>query len=304
MTSLPHALMLALFLPALYAVLARGDWFARHVRHATAVRLSTIAAAAVLVPANVYAMSLAVGSTVAFGVASTSLTALIALVGAVALLRITDAKAAHPRRVLAIGAHPDDLELACGGTLAKLVDNGHEVHAMVMSRGNIGGDQLERMSEARRAASFIGATSVTVHDFPDTALQEASQGMVAAMEIAISRVEPDIILTHSAHDQHQDHAAVHTAALRAARQHSSILCFESPSVTREFNPSVFVDIADHIGIKVEAVKLHRDQTGKGKAYMSPQRLRGLATFRGAQAKRQFAEGYEAVRLLGSAVGDM
>ena len=141
-----------------------------------------------------------------------------------------------PRRVLAVGAHPDDLELACGATLAKLSDSGHEVRTVVMSAGRQGGSDC-RPAEAERAAAFMGAASIQVWDFPDTRLAESAPEMVRAIEQALHQFNPDIILTHSAHDQHQDHQAVHLATLRAARQRHSILCFESPSSTRQFDPN-------------------------------------------------------------------
>lgn len=297
-----HLFILVLLALASAGVLTRTDRWRRHLRHPSAVRWGVLTTTAVLAPLNVYATTLPSGSGVALGVALASTTAIILGVGGVLLLRRPVHRAARPRRVLAIGAHPDDLELACGGALAKFVDAGHEVHAMVMSRGAVGGAEAVRLSEAQRGAAFLGARTVTVHDFPDTALAQAEQGLVAAIEAAIDHVDPDVILTHSAHDQHQDHAAVHAATLRAARQRTTILCYESPSATRAFNPSVFIDIADHLDVKVQAVRLHRDQAGK--PYMSAQRLRGLATFRGAQAKREYAEAYEPVRLLGSAVGDL
>lgn len=206
------------------------------------------------------------------------------------------------RTILAVGAHPDDLELAAGGTIAKLVDAGHNVHAVVMCRGRVGGDEEARLREAHAGAAFLGVTDVLVHDFPDTRLSSAEREMVDAVESAIKEHQPDMIMTHSFNDQHQDHHAVHLAVMRAARSHHSILCFESPSVTRRFDPCVFVDIADYIDVKVEAVLTHRNQGGK--PYMTPERVRGMAAFRGNQAKVGMAEGFEAVRLLGSAVGDL
>jgi LmbE family N-acetylglucosaminyl deacetylase len=206
------------------------------------------------------------------------------------------------RKILAIGAHPDDLELACGATLAKLADAGHEVRGLVMSRGEVGGDQSERPGEAQHGATFLGLTSLAVLEYPDTLLETACNEMVLAIENEIRMFQPDVIFTHSAHDQHQDHYAVHQATLRAARAHHSILCFESPSVTREFDPSVFVDIDGYVEVKVEAVLSHRNQAGK--PYMTPQRIRSMAAFRGTQAKNLNAEAFEPVRLLGSAIGDL
>ncbi len=227
------------------------------------------------------------------------------LVGNLALVmrsRIQAVAAVTPKRVLAIGAHPDDLELACGGTLARLADSGHEVHSLVMSRGGVGGESHTREQEARDGARRLGVGVLHVHDFPDTNLELTSREMIVAIEKAIAEVGPDLILTHSSHDQHQDHAAVHQAVLRAARKHHSILCFESPSVTAEFTPSVFFDVTDYIDIKQEAVLAHQDQIQGDKAYMGKERLAGMAVFRGGQVRRRHAEGFEVVRLLADEAG--
>ncbi|MBS3177506.1 MULTISPECIES: PIG-L deacetylase family protein [unclassified Pseudoclavibacter] len=201
----------------------------------------------------------------------------------------------QPKRVLVVGAHPDDLELACGGTVASYVDGGHQVKVLVMSRGQRGGDPSARILEAHAGAAMLGVDDVTVHDFPDTQLADANGSMIRAIESAIASFAPTVILTHSEHDHHQDHQAVHRAVVRAGRQASSILCFESPSVTRQFNPSMFVDIDAFIDVKVKAVQTHRDQAGK--PYMTSNRVRGIAAFRGAQAKCDHAEGFELVRYL-------
>jgi len=224
------------------------------------------------------------------------------VVGALAITNsIVPAVPQDQRRVvLAIGAHPDDLEIACGATLAKLADAGHEVHVLVMSNGSVGGDEEIRNTEALRGAQFMGAKTVRVSNLPDTRLEEATNEMVQAIENRINELNPDVLFTHSEHDQHQDHHAVHFATLRAARRHSSILCFESPSATRKFNPAVFIDIEDYLDVKIHAVAQHRNQMGK--PYMSEENVRGIAAFRGNQAKTQFAEGFEPVRLLGSSVG--
>lgn len=227
------------------------------------------------------------------------------MVGNLALIvrgRLQPVAAAAPKRVLAIGAHPDDLELACGGTLARLVDGGHHVRAMVMSRGGVGGDSQARVEEAALGAFRMGSDRVSVHDFPDTNLALTGREMTLAIEKEIEAARPDIIMTHSSHDQHQDHQAVHQAVLRAARKHHSIICFESPSVTSEFTPTVFFDVDEYVAIKQGAVAAHQDQLAGGKAYMGNERLQGTAVFRGGQVKRRRAEGFEVVRLLADEAG--
>ena len=203
-------------------------------------------------------------------------------------------RTAAPRRILAIGAHPDDLELACGGTLARLADAGHEIHALVMSDGAIGGDASVRPTEAYRGAHFMRLTQCEVVGLPDTMLPQHNNEMVEAIEAKIRALNPDLVFTHSSNDQHQDHAAVHWATMRAGRRHPAILCYESPSVTQAFSPQVFVDIEDYVNAKAAAVAIHHNQSDK--PYMSAGSLEAMSTFRGSQGRIAMAEGFEAVRI--------
>lgn len=198
-------------------------------------------------------------------------------------------------KVLVVGAHPDDLELACGGTVARMSDHGHDVHALVLSDGRVGGDSAIRRGEAMRGAEALGIEDITTHGLPDTRLSEHTNDLIAAVEKKVSAFHPDIILTHSQHDLHQDHQAVHLAVLRGSRARSSVLCFESPSVTRAFDPSIFVDVNGYLDTKIRAIREHENQSGK--PYMDGEHVRSVAAFRGNQAKTRYAEGFEVVRLM-------
>lgn len=202
-------------------------------------------------------------------------------------------------KILAIGAHPDDLEIACGGTLAKLADAGHIIHAIVMCDGKVGGDAEIRPDEAKNGARFMGISEIEIHNFTDTKLANHEVELVQVIERKIIDFVPDVIFTHSKNDQHQDHQAVHFATLRAARRHPSVLCYESPSSTREFDPSFFVDLSEYVNVKVHAVEQHKDQLKK--PYMGSEHVRSIAAFRGSQAKMRFAEGFEIVRLVDSSL---
>lgn len=275
--------------------------FHRRFRHPIPLRALAIVVSSLLLLTNLAAFFLdPPGLWQAANLTATLAGVTVAMV-TLALLRIRMSRAPHPRRVLAVAAHPDDLELACGGTLAKFVDLGHEVQELVMSDGGRGGNLEARSGDARRAASFLGLAELQHFNFTDTDLVGHAQEMILVIEAVIDRFKPDIILTHSLHDYHQDHQAVHAATLSAARRHSSILCYESPSATHQFHPTVFVDIHGYVDTKVRSVQLHRDQ--KDKPYMSPERLRGIAVFRGAQARRQVAEGFEPVRMLATELGE-
>jgi LmbE family N-acetylglucosaminyl deacetylase len=287
---------LIVFFSFLTLALGAGKaWFTRHFRKPRLLRTSALSVSGALLALNLAAYALELGGIWRTVDLAATIAGTAAVIGPMLALRTSLPAVRLPRRVLAIGAHPDDLELACGGTLAKFVDSGHEVVGVVMSDGKEGGDRHTRCGEAQKGASFLGLTRLDQHTFTDTKLQLHEGEMVQAIEAAINRLNPDIILTHSLHDQHQDHQAVHRATLRAARQHSSILCYESPSATREFDPSFFVEIDDYMDAKVQAVQTHVNQAGK--PYMTPERVRGIAAFRGSQAKRRLAEAYEPVRML-------
>lgn len=229
----------------------------------------------------------------------------ILVLGAIGIIvlrsKIVTTSASTPKRILAIGAHPDDLEIACGATLSKLRDAGHIVYGLVLTQGEAGGDQQVRSKEAAVGGAFMGLNIVEVKHFTDTRLSEESNAISSVIEGIITRFRPDVVLTHSANDQHQDHVAVHLATLRAARNQSTILCYESPSVTRMFSPTVFVDVSEYLDVKLESIRFHRDQ--RTKRYVQGAHVRGVAAFRGGQAKTTYAEGFEAVRLLSSSVAD-
>lgn len=201
----------------------------------------------------------------------------------------------YNQRILAIGAHPDDLELACGGVLARLRDQGHLLHGLILSQGEQGGQGQVRQTEARNGARILGLDIITTLDFPDTRFPEMELEIMQAIESEITRFRPDVILTHSAHDLHQDHQTVHIATLRAARNVPTVLAYESPSATADFQPVLFVDVGEYLDVKMESIREHHDQAGK--SYTAPHRVRGVAAFRGGQAKVRYAEGFEVVRAL-------
>jgi LmbE family N-acetylglucosaminyl deacetylase len=283
---------------ALAGMVGTGAYLKRRFRRWRELQRGAVAVSVTLIAANTYcALShSAHGAGLrTWCVVVASVTFLCVLGGVLIRLRIATTPTPHPRRILAIGAHPDDLELGCGGTIAKLIDSGHEVHALVLTNGERGGDSSRRPQEALRGGRFLGTTDLEVLGFDDACLADHQLELAQAIEERIRRINPDIIFTHSSNDQHQDHQSVHQATLRAARQHPAILCYESPSVTPDFRPSVFVDIDDYVDVKVAAVASHRDQIRK--PYMAAERVSGLAVYRGSQAKVRHAEGYEPIRLV-------
>jgi LmbE family N-acetylglucosaminyl deacetylase len=161
------------------------------------------------------------------------------------------------QRVLAIGAHPDDVEIGCGGALAKHHANGDIVQILTLSRGAAGGDVNVRSVEAHRAAELLGA-GLKMGSLRDTHITDGT-ATIGLIEDAIRELRPTHVYTHCSEDTHQDHRAVHAASLVAARSVPNVYCYQSPSSTVEFRPNRFVDISDFIKVKIQAIDAYGSQ---------------------------------------------
>ena len=283
----------------LMMVLSSRSGIARSWQHPVQLRRSVIAVSVPLLALDLGLITLgrADQSAAYLPVITLNVAAVIGLAIWTATNRITVSPTRLPRRILVVGAHPDDIELGCGGTLAKFVDSGHEVHALVMTHGSTGGDEPTRVAEANAGSQFLGLTSLTVMDFPDSLLPECGKKMIEAIETLLLRLNPDIVLTHSAHDRHQDHHAVHLATVRAARAHPAVLGYESPSATDEFTPQFYVDIDQYVDAKAHSVRIHHSQ--RDRPYVSAEQVKALALVRGRQGTVKHAEAFETVRILDS-----
>ena len=198
--------------------------------------------------------------------------------------------------ILAFGAHPDDLELGCGATLAKLISQGARVRAVVFSQGHRGAcPDSDRISETRAALGLLGIADVKSHDFPDTRLHEHLNDLIAAMEVHVRETAPDRVYTMFKDDRHQDHRAIHQASVVACRRVAQILAYETPSSYPNFVPTVFESVGDYMERKVEALKLHRSQGDR--LYMNEDMIRSAAHFRGVQVELGRAEGFFPYKLV-------
>jgi bacillithiol biosynthesis deacetylase BshB1 len=119
--------------------------------------------------------------------------------------------------VLAIGAHPDDVELACGGTLAVLARQGHEVGILHLTRGERGtrGTAEERLAEAEQAAAALGAAELAFLDCGDAALRHGEAEEDALIEV-LRTWRPELILGPTPADRHPDHGRAHQLVAAAA----------------------------------------------------------------------------------------
>jgi len=198
--------------------------------------------------------------------------------------------------ILAIGAHPDDIEYGCAGTLVKYADRGHRIHLMILTGGEEGGDGKERQREQSAAAEIIGAQQVFWGGYRDTQLP-LNKELIDKIEEVLVEVKPDLILVNYGDDTHQDHRVLTEATMSATRYVRNVLFFEVPT-TQNFNPQVFVDISDTLERKFQVLKAHESQVMKTNIEnMSIVELaRANATFRGIQGRIKFAEAFAPLRL--------
>jgi LmbE family N-acetylglucosaminyl deacetylase len=196
------------------------------------------------------------------------------------------------KRVLAIGAHPDDVEIGCGGTLAKHRDHRDAIHILTLSRGAQGGDVNIRAIEAQRAAKLIGA-QLQMASLRDTSITDGAE-TIKIIEAAIHEFKPTHVYTHCAEDTHQDHRAVHSASLVAARGVPNVYCYQSPSSTVDFKPHRFVDITNFIQQKIDLVSAYASQVDRMES-IQPDVILATARYWGRFAGYVLAEPVRIVR---------
>jgi LmbE family N-acetylglucosaminyl deacetylase len=195
--------------------------------------------------------------------------------------------------VLAVGAHPDDIELGSGGTIYKAVQAGARVIALYMTRGGRITDTNVRMQESIEAMNVLGVNEIHFENFPDTEIPESFEAINCLEQYAL-KYQPDIVLTHSINDTHQDHRRVAWLAMSSFRNIPKVLAFEAPRVRpAAFLPTYFVNITGCVDKKWEALRCHVSQNEK--RYLAYESTVNLASFRGSQVGVAAAEAFEIVK---------
>jgi LmbE family N-acetylglucosaminyl deacetylase len=194
--------------------------------------------------------------------------------------------------ILAVGAHPDDIELGCGGTIGTAIKLGKKVIAVFLSKGEQSGNPEVRPKESIEALRILGVNEVFFGDFPDSEIP-CSRQAIDFLEAFYVANKPDTILTHTTNDIHQDHRQVGWLSMAAFRNAQRILAYETPRVTPAFSPTYFVDITNCVNDKWMALKCHFSQ--KSKRYITYESMVNLASFRGSQVGIPAAEAFEVVR---------
>ena len=202
------------------------------------------------------------------------------------------------KKILALGAHPDDIEYGCGGTLLKLSDTGHEIFLYVLTDGAKAASPEVRRQEQEKAALQLKAQEVFWGGFTDAQLPD-DHAIITSLEKVVRLIQPDEIYFPYHKDTHQDHRKLSRAALVASRSTTKVLCFDGWS-TLDFNPVVFVDIDDVIERKKALLACHASQSQRELEYNQNKiedAIEATARFRGLQARIRHAEAFLPVRFV-------
>jgi len=199
--------------------------------------------------------------------------------------------------ILAIGAHPDDIEFGCGGTLLKYSQKGHNVFLLVLTQGSYGGNPEVRVKEQEEAAKFLGVKGLFWGGFKDTELVD-NRPLILKIEEVLNKVKPELVFLNYEDDVHQDHRAAAQAGISATRYIKEVLFYEVPT-TQHFEPDIFVDIQDVLEKKLLLLEKHASQVDKTRVENLTilESAKSCANFRGFQGRVKFAEGFRALRVL-------
>jgi len=222
--------------------------------------------------------------------------------------------------ILAVGAHPDDLETLCAGTLAKYVKEGHKVFMANLCNGNLGHSEISpeelreiRRKECEKAASMIEAELLTP-DIGDMSLFPDRETRKKVVDI-VRMAKPDVVLTHAPNDYMVDHITTSQLVLDASfaapvphfytdhAPHTKIApVFYMDTISGiDFQPEIYVDISPEIELKKKMLACHQSQAKWLKEHHNIDYLEVMVTvakFRGLQCGVAYAEGFRAVKLAG------
>ncbi len=210
--------------------------------------------------------------------------------------------------IMAIGAHPDDIEFGCGGTLINHKEFGDKVIYVCMTntesidatKGKVIRSESQLKSETQCAADILGVDNIFYLPFKDLHVP-FSFDSVSRLETLIKQYNVDTIYTHWSGDSNQDHISTFKTTMAAARYVKNIYCYEQIPIPRHTdNPmrvNSYTDISRSFDLKIKAAECHQSQFKKYKAagFDVSENLTTLAKFRGIQANCKYAEGFQVIK---------
>lgn len=197
-------------------------------------------------------------------------------------------------KVLAFGAHPDDIEIGMGGTIAKYSKDKHDVLMVILTIPN---NKNIRRNEAENAAKMLGS-EIRILDV-DPEKMVFSRELVRKLDRIVMDYSPDVVYTHWNHDTHQDHIFLSNATIAATRKNGCSLYMYEQTIPGGIDPhgfrtQLFVDISEEIDTKLDSIMAHKSQV-KTNGDWWLYGIRGRAMYRGYQINAKYAEAFEVVK---------
>lgn len=199
------------------------------------------------------------------------------------------------KTVLLVGAHPDDIEIMCGGTMSKYLGHTEEVKSVIFAPCLE--DPLNEgiIAEYQESMQLLGVQSHLSHDFPRDILEAYIQDIRDLLYTLKQTFNPDVIFCPSVNDLHQDHRAVASACQTIFRDSATLLRGEIVRSTVHFTPNLFVALdVDDFDMKIKLIKLYKTQARR--SYFERRLVESIARFRGSQVSTHFAEAFEIWRM--------
>jgi LmbE family N-acetylglucosaminyl deacetylase len=204
------------------------------------------------------------------------------------------------KTIVAFGAHPDDLEIGMGGTIAKLSGMGYNVQPVIATLPNfVKSDTKEgRKSESLLSAKVMGCKPPIFLDLSPEQMVFGRK-LVTLIDSLITEHKPDSVFTQWHGDSHQDHQILTSSVISACRNQNNLFMYETTipgGITeKSFRPQLFVDITETIDIKKNALECFQSQFIRCGEIWIPAVI-GRCSYRGYQVDAKYAEAFEVVKV--------
>jgi len=204
----------------------------------------------------------------------------------------------NPTKALFLSPHTEDVELGCGATLARLLENGTDVHVAAFSTAQqslpagMRPDTLRNEFLAAMAHYELTDDKLHIFDYEVRRLSEYRQSILDNLIDLRNRIQPDVVFIPSSNDMHQDHQVINNESQRAFKN-ATLLGYELPWNNTNFRTDLFFQVQErHLNLKLAALSEYKSQLVKERVYFKKSFILSLATVRGVQKSVNYAETFE------------